>query len=164
MRVRCDSSRITAKDELQDLKITYHELMIQYYLPSAKYFEICQSYFSIYSTKLISDDTDATKWKAALKKTVLFLALSPFDSEVSDLMQRLKSDKKTLQLLSCKRLLDQLTTDELIRWPLSDAKEWQSDTVFQGDKGPQRFEDFHKRIVQHVCCSALSEVCCVCEA
>jgi 26S proteasome regulatory subunit N5 len=95
---------------------------------------------------------DPAQWKAALKKCVLFLLLSPFDSEVSDMLQRLKADKKLLALPAAKRLLDQFTTDELMRWPLPDQKEWQTDPIFdEKEKGPGRWEDFHKRVVQHVC-------------
>jgi len=137
-----------AKDDLQDLKIKYHELMIQYHLPTAKYFEISNSYREIFATPAIQADAD--KWKAALRKAVLFLFLSPFDSEVSDILHRLKLEKKLLALPSSKRLLDQFTTDELMRWPLVDQKEWQADTVFQDkEKGTQRWEDFHKRVIQH---------------
>lgn len=137
-----------AKEDMQDLKITYHELMIQFNLHTGKYFDICLSYREIFSTKVIQ--ADEAKWKAALKKCVLFLLLSPYDSEVSDVLHRLKADKKTLQLPAAKRLLDQFTTDELIRWPLPDQKEWQSDPLFgDKEKGVSRWEDFHKRVVQH---------------
>jgi len=136
------------KAELQDLKVKYYELMIQYYLYTSKYFEICQSYREIFNTKIIQDDP--VKWKAALKKAVTFCVLSPFDSEVSDILHRLKTEKKMLQLIGCKRLLDQFTTDELMRWPLQDEKEWRADPIFEEkEKGTQRWADFHKRVVQH---------------
>jgi len=141
------SSKTLAKEDLQDLKIKFHELMIQYHKHFARYLDICKSYLEIYNTKSVQDNP--ALWKEALKRAVLFLILSPYDADVSEILNRLKADKKILLLPASKAILEQFTTDELIKWPLLDEKEWKSDRVFEEEKGKERWDDFHKRIVQH---------------
>jgi len=141
------SAKSLNKDELQDLKLRYYDLMIQFHLHSGHYFDTCRAYEEIFRTKIV--ENDPVRSKEALKKTVLFLALSPFDSEVSDMLQRLMREKALLQLPVPKLLLENLTTEELMAWPLKDEAEWKSDDTFNGNKGPERWADFHKRIVQH---------------
>jgi len=121
--------------------------MIQYYKHFGRYLDICKSYLEIYNTKSVQENPPV--WKENLKRAILYLILSPYDAEVSDILNRLKIDKKVLLLPASKGLLDQFTTDELMKWPLLDEKEWRADKVFEEEKGKERWEDFHKRIVQH---------------
>ena len=101
---------------------------------------------------------DATKWKPALESVIVYLALAPFDNEVSDLLHRLvctlsrvcadglvpitslsphlcfvicsiKADKRTEDLPSFRALLTLLTTDEIIPWPVSQMRVSASDTI-----------------------------------
>eukprot|EP00823_Brevimastigomonas_motovehiculus_P002591 TRINITY_DN1566_c0_g1_i1.p1 TRINITY_DN1566_c0_g1~~TRINITY_DN1566_c0_g1_i1.p1 ORF type:complete len:453 (-),score=87.90 TRINITY_DN1566_c0_g1_i1:240-1598(-) len=136
------------KPDLQDLKLKYYELMIQFYTQKAAYLNICRAYLEMYNTPVVANDS--LKWKMMLKKTVMFAVLSPFDSEVSDIVHRLKEEKKLTQLPNVKSLVDQFVANELMSWPLRNAEEWSKDSFFMDDKlGKDRWDDFHKRIVEH---------------
>jgi len=92
---------------------------------------------------------DDSIWKNALRSGVMFAILSPYDSELSDLLHRLKADKSLNQLPDQKQLLEWFTTEELIHWTTTLQEQRKGDEIFQGEKGQERWEDFHKRIVQH---------------
>jgi len=141
------NAKTLAKEDMQPLKLRYYDLMVQYDLHSGRYFEVCHSYREIYNTPIVQ--AEPAQWQPALKNAVLFAILSPFDSEISDILHRTNADKKVLLLPNCKRLLDAFTTDELQKWPLPDEAVWKVEKVFTGEKGAERWNDFHKRVVQH---------------
>ena len=63
-------------DELQDLKIKFYRLMIEYHSLSEKSaFDICQHYHHVYDTPSVK--ADESQWKEALKSCVIFLIISP---------------------------------------------------------------------------------------
>lgn len=141
----------TLNDEkLQDLKLKYHRLLIEYHSHFNNYFLICKSYREIFNTPVIK--ADAKEWKQALTKAVQFLVLSPFDSEVSDILHRLKEEKKVSELPSIQAVLTHFTTDELMRWPFPVFEdEWKADSDFdtKAASSKDRYDDLHKRVVQH---------------
>jgi len=152
IRAEIISKKINPKnleaEDISDLKLKYYKLMIEFYLHSSNYFAICKSYKAIFDTKSVQDDP--AQWKQALKNVVIFLVLSPFDSESSDLMHRIKTEKKLTELVLPKVVLDLFTTDELMAWPLPSDAEWKQDAVFSDKaEGAKRLADLHKRVVQH---------------
>ena len=78
------------------MKLKYYNLMISFYKHSGNYLSICRSYKAIFATKSVQDDS--AQWQEILKNVVIFLVLSPFDSEVSDLLHRIKSEMKLQDL------------------------------------------------------------------
>jgi len=140
------NTKTLQEEKLQDLLLRYYRLMIDFHLHYQHYLDICKAYLEIFKTQ---DKESPDVWKPALKKAVIFLILSPFDSEVSDLLHRLKEEKKMAELPECKRLLEWFTTSELINWPIPNEGEWKSDDNFKGEKGDDRWNDFHKRVIQH---------------
>jgi hypothetical protein len=58
------------------------------------------------------------QWRRSLSSAIVALSLAPFDNEVSDLLHRVKGDKRTRELAAERALLELLTTDEIIPWPL----------------------------------------------
>ena len=94
---------------MQDLKLRFYNLMIEYHSHYNNYFNICKAYKEIYSTPDVQKDDK--QWRAvrertslaalaeprlcsrelaiqALHKAMLFMALSPWDAEISDLLHR----------------------------------------------------------------------------
>jgi len=136
------------KEDLQDLKLKHFKLMIEIYTNRDGYLEICKAYDSIYNTKLVQDDEKM--WSNALTRAIIFLSLSPFDHDVSELLERFKADPHTEQLPEYQSLLTALTTHEIISWPLSNEAALRAHGEFQAaDSAEKRWKDFHKRIVQH---------------
>jgi 26S proteasome regulatory subunit N5 len=142
------NTKILNDEKFQDLKLKHYNQMIEYHSQYNHYLDICKAYKEIYSTPCVQ--ADASQWKPALTKTVMFLCLSPFDSEVSDLLHRIKAEKKIEEMPTLQGILTQFTAEELMRWPVPYEAEWKSDPIFSsGPVGKDRWDDFHKRVVQH---------------
>lgn len=132
------------KEDLQDLKLKHYNQMIELYSNRDAYLDISKCYQSIYNTKIVQEDEK--QWSNALSRVVIFLALSSFDYEVSEMLERFKADPRIEQLSAFQALLTALTTQELIPWPLSIEQELKEHEEFQKK---DRWNDLHKRIVQH---------------
>jgi len=132
---------------MADLKLRFYDLIIQFHLHYGRYLDICKAYQQKLNTKLVTDDEKV--WATQFKKTVIFLILSPFDAEVAAILHTIKATNKLHKLVYCKQILDQFTIDELMKWPLDNEAEWKTDETFSGEQGKVRWDDFHKRIVQH---------------
>eukprot|EP01137_Pigoraptor_chileana_P012590 Opistho-2@65131 len=145
------SSRFFENSENQDLKLKYLRLMIQLgeeefsYLPTFKYYK------SIFETPSVLESEP--QWTEALKSAVLFAVLAPYDNEQSDLLHRLKEEKKLAQLPVYKELLTMFLTAEIMRWSKLEAaygQELRSTKVFgAGDAGARHWTDLRKRVVEH---------------
>lgn len=98
----------------------------------------------IYYTPKIQKDQ--ASWREALSQLILFALLSPFDSESSDVLNRLKVDKRVKYIPELQGLLEEYLSDELIQWPLKNEEAIRAYAIFQN---AQRWTDFHKRLVQH---------------
>ena len=81
---------------VQDLKLKYYQLMIQLDQHEGSYLAICKHYRAVYDTPVIKEDKD--KRTEALKCTVLYLILAPYDNEQSDLIHRIQTDKNLDEL------------------------------------------------------------------
>jgi 26S proteasome regulatory subunit N5 len=118
--------------EWQKIRLQYHQLMIRYNSFTDNYFEICKSWVEIFriasspvekqgeAKDLIPDAVSF--WKNALKQSVFYLLLSPWDSELSDLIFRIRSEKLLNDLTETpyvKDLVVQFTTQEIIRKSLT---------------------------------------------
>ena len=105
-------NRKTIEEEgYEDIKVTFYNMMIEYYMHEVDAWELCQCYFKIFDTS--TTKADAEKCKEALESCVVFLILSKFDNHVSDMMHRLK-------------LLKEVDDNELCKSTLSLLRPWRS--------------------------------------
>jgi len=142
--------RALKADDFQDLKLKYYELMIRYYSHENNFLEICRAYQAIYDTPTIK--ADRTKWEHYLQMIVIFVVLSPYDSEQYDLINRVYQDKNLNQLPKYRALLKYFLTMELMRWPIIKQlyePELSQLGVFSGDYGKQLWIALHHRVVAH---------------
>lgn len=109
------TNKALAKDEFQDLKLRYHELMVRYYSHQGEYLNICRSYRAMYETKLVQQDKN--RWQQILKLIVFYVVLAPYDNEQSDMMFHINEEKKLMEVPKYKKLLKYFITIELLRWP-----------------------------------------------
>lgn len=149
------SKKINTKffiDEKQhDLKLRYYELTILHALHSRKPLDVCKYYHEIYDTRQVKEDT--ARAGDTLRNIVVFLVLSPFDNEQSDLMARTEKIEDLDKVPEHKNLLKCFTTPELMRWPGIDALYSPilraTPTFDKSDEGDYRWEELHSRVVEH---------------
>lgn len=137
------TSKQTDKEEFQDLRLKYFNLMIELHTHKDEHLELCKAYDSIYRTKSVQEDEK--QWQQALSKAVIFLVLSPFDHDVSEMLERFKTDPKVDQLPAFKSALVAFTTHELIPWPPTFEQDFKQHSEFSSDK---LWESLHKRVIQ----------------
>ena len=122
----------------------------------------------------IKEDSATTssdgKWQPILRNIILFTVLAPHDNEQHDLLHRVLVDdeERLAQIPDCLNLAKCFTTPELTRWPrieslygpgLRETKVFGPDGTkgVEGDieetinagQGEKRFEELHKRVVEH---------------
>jgi 26S proteasome regulatory subunit N5 len=132
----------------QDQKIKHYTLQVELHSHRDAYLTICKAYQHIVNTPKVHEDN--AKWPELLKAAALFAILTPYDSEASDQLLRIKAMKHITDLPDEKKLLEQFTMDEIIYWPLSVEGSVRESTVFRdAEKGAKRWNDLHKRVVQH---------------
>jgi len=112
----------------QEIKIKYYKLMIEYHQHFAHYYDIAKAYREIFNTASVQ--ADPAQWKDALSKLVIYGILSPWDAELSDMLNRIKGEKKLDQLPAIKQVLTEFIGDEVMPWPLPTEAEWQKDSTF----------------------------------
>ena len=85
------------------------------------YLAIAQSYFAIFDTPSVQKELPehvhqyANKWVDVLKCVVIFVLLAPHDSEQSDFMNRVATQKLLDDLPDFKALLRLFLTDEIMK-------------------------------------------------
>lgn len=84
----------------QELKIKYYSLMIDYHKHFSHYLEITKAYREIFNTQSVQDKPE--QWKEVLSNLVIYGILSPWDAELSDLLNRISKEKKLEQLPAVK--------------------------------------------------------------
>lgn len=162
---------------MSQLKDQFYRLQIAYYTHSGDYFPIAKSWREILNDSSLNPNgtENSAAYREAASNTILFGILSPFDSELSDFLQRLKSEKRLSGLGIFKHLLDQFCGNEIIAWPIKYEKELKSHNIFSGKmEGDEetagseepaaaseessalrqanrfsRWSDLRKRVVQH---------------
>lgn len=110
------SSKSLADEEMQDVKLKYYKLMIQIYSHEEKLLDICRAFHAMYHTPKVQ--TAEAEWTNYLQNMVLWVVLSPYDNEQSDLANRISGDRNLEKIPAYKKLLQSFLTRELMRWPL----------------------------------------------
>ncbi|KAL2911978.1 proteasome regulatory particle subunit [Polyrhizophydium stewartii] len=135
-----------------DLKLRFYELMIQHSVHMDKHLDTCKHYRQLYDTPVIR--ADEKKWQEVLKHVVLFIVLSPYDNEQSDLIHRINEDPNLSKLVLFKEFLKCFITNELMRWPKIEeiyGTALKASSVFDAatDGGLKRYKTLHKRVIEH---------------
>ena len=145
-------------ESVQDLKLKYYELMIKIDQQDGNYLNICKHYRAISNTPIVKQDPK--KNAETLKNIVLYIVLSPFDNEQSDLIHRIKGEKDLEELPNYGEVLKFFTTTELINWRLfvqgfedilrsgTDACP-ATDVYSFSELGKKRWKDLKSRVVEH---------------
>lgn len=142
----------------QDLKLRYYKLMIELDDVDRNYLKACKHYRAVYSTPSIQEDL--AKKQEVMKNIVLYIVLSPYDNEQSDLIHRIAQEKFLEELTSYNDLLKLFNTAELINWSVLESQfqtvlragtpDCQATTVFANNEtGDQRWKDLKNRVVEH---------------
>lgn len=138
-------------EEMQDLKVRFYRLMIDYHSLENDPFELAQHYFAIYSTKCIEDDENERQ--TALASSAIFLVLSEYSPASSDMTHRILASESS-RLDECpeaKRCLQLFVRDEIIAYPLADQAAIESHVALS--RNPDIHDTWkkllHTRVVQH---------------
>ncbi|KAI8376518.1 PCI domain-containing protein [Radiomyces spectabilis] len=144
-----------------DLKLRYYDLMIQHALHENQYLNIHKFYKQVYDSETIQQDE--AKWKEAsfnhpsgmaLQNAVLFIVLSPYDNEQSDLLHRTFQDPHLAQIPLYNELTKCFVTTELMRWSAIEevyGHHLQQTMIFDksSEEGRKRWEELHHRVIEH---------------
>jgi 26S proteasome regulatory subunit N5 len=93
-------SRKHLKEEnMEEYKVKFFTLMTIYHRHDKDALELAKDYHAIYSTPHIL--ADEAKWVDALQSTVVFLALSAYDNDQQDMLNRINLDTNLEKLPAC---------------------------------------------------------------
>ncbi|KAI8805251.1 PCI domain-containing protein [Cladochytrium replicatum] len=155
-RMQIISKKISTKffenKENHDLKLRFYELMIQHALHEEAFLSVCKYYRAVYDTPSIQEDE--SKWVQVLANVILFVVLSPYDNEQSDLIQRIYADSNLSKIPHEKDFVKCFITNELMRWPkMEEVYGAALKQTFVFDKtteeGKKRWETLHQRVIEH---------------
>jgi len=132
----------------EKVKISFYNMMVEYYTKEKDAWEICLCYSKIYDTSITKAD-EATKM-AALESCVIFLVLSKFDNHASDMMHRLKLLKDVENNALCSNVITLFTTVEIIPHPFNGQELLEnhacfSKAFFDADSAAEFKKQFHVR-------------------
>ncbi len=97
---------------IQQLKVRFYELSIQYNGHNNNYLEMARNYRAIYESPEIASDEQA--WVSMLKKICWLVLMAPVDSDQVTLLQLTREDKKLSSLPLYKQLLHSFTKQEVV--------------------------------------------------
>ncbi|CAM9289227.1 unnamed protein product [Scytosiphon promiscuus] len=143
--------KVLLDDDMQDIKVRFYKLMIEYDTHEKATFDLCQDYHSIYDTPSVRDG-EGEGWKEYLRAAVLFLVLSPNSNHQQDMLFRVAAYKKLEDLPAYKTLVKLFTTPEIIGYPVENQEALEADPCLAAG-GPELLAkwkaDLKLRIVQH---------------
>lgn len=99
------SVRFFENSDHQQLKLKYYRYMIEMDEHERNYLNICRHYRAVYDTPSIQEN-EMEKLQT-LKNVALFIVLSPFDNEQSDLIHHILKEKTLKEIPKYKSLLEQ---------------------------------------------------------
>merc|ERR1719310_831890 len=141
-RTQIVSKKLSAKllndESFEDIKITFNEYMIQYYMHKEQFMDIFRAYNSVYNTSLVKNDS--ARAVEVLAKACSFLVLAQHDNEQHDFLHRLRDDSNMEKIPSWLKVFKLMTTNELIMWATIET-ELKADLAvgaFTGEKAGER--------------------------
>jgi len=136
-------------ESFEDIKITFNEYMIQYYMQKEQFMDIFRAYNSVYNTSLVKNDS--ARAVEVLAKACSFLVLAQHDNEQHDFLHRLRDDSNMEKIPSWLKVFKLMTTNELITWATIET-ELKADLAvgaFTGEKAGERWSTFKDRITEY---------------
>jgi len=160
IRTQIISKKINTKffedENTHDLKLKFYKLMVDMDQHEGNYLNICRHYRNILTTPSVQADELAKN--DYLRCAILYLLLSPYGNEMSDLLHRMLQDEKSLQNIpTYKILLEKFKNRELISWR-DLCKDYEKElksgpnptAVFDTSEfGVKRWNMFKNRVVEH---------------
>lgn len=151
IRLQIISRKISEKqinsEEWQDLKIRYYELLIELHTQQRDPWKLCMDYQAIFTTPTVQ--ADAEERSRVLSYMVLYMVLTKWGPEQSDLLRRTQSDKVMEDIPVMQTLLKLFTTDEIIYLPIPGDADISAHPVFTAKPEIDWTADMRKRIIQH---------------
>lgn len=146
------SVRFFTEEAQHDLKLTYYQLMIKLAEHDANYLDICKYNRAIFDTPTVQ--ADLTQWTTALQDAVMYVILSPYGNEQSDLVAHLRQEKKLKDIPVFQEILQIFTVIEVMPWNTFETTfghTLRNTSVFSAASAESvaRFEDLKKRVVEH---------------
>ncbi|KAJ9106080.1 hypothetical protein QFC21_001219 [Naganishia friedmannii] len=141
-----------------DMKLRYYELMIKLALHEDNYLDACKAWQEVWDTEEVKANEQQNM--QAMEHIIIFICLAPYDNEQSDMIQKLSSNPALKKCVQHYELLKSFITKELMRWPgveslygpvlrESDVFAPSSGAVGVEDAGNKRWENLHKRVIEH---------------
>jgi len=156
IRTQIISKKISTKyfdsKDTEELKLRYYYQMIELNLHHKDYLAVSKNYFEIYTTPVTKDSEE--KWKEALQKVVIYLILSEYNNEQSDMLARIKIDTNLSKLPYYQNVLLCFDTAELLNWSIlkevysRHLKSAAGETPSPLDK-EENWDVLQKRVVEH---------------
>jgi 26S proteasome regulatory subunit N5 len=116
IRTQIISKKISIKffenSDNQQLKLKFYEYMIEMDQHEGTYLNVCRHYRAIYDTPCIQEDS--AKKLMVLCHVALYVVLSQYDNEQSDLINRILKEKALEDIPLYKSFLELFTNMELI--------------------------------------------------
>ncbi|EPB69812.1 PCI domain protein, partial [Ancylostoma ceylanicum] len=149
------------KEDVQDLKLRFYNLMITIGLQDSKYLEVCRHYRAIFDTPKIAKDHD--KSRMVLKCAVIYCLLAPHTNEQWDLLNRIAIMRELELVPDYKALVELFINQELISWKNVIVRHYEKIlkkargtgvgyaiiAIFDGKDGEKRWKDLHMRVGEH---------------
>merc|ERR1712141_749620 len=153
------SIRFFENTDHQELKLKFYRYMVEMDEHERNYLNICRHYRAVYDTPSIQED--ALQKLQTLKNVALFIVLSPYDNEQSDLIHHILKEKNLKEIPKYKSLLEQFINQELIDQKKlvqlygpelkQGSKDSPPTSVFNemSEEGRKRWDDLKNRVVEH---------------
>ncbi|KAK5978154.1 Proteasome Regulatory Particle Non-ATPase [Trichostrongylus colubriformis] len=143
------------KEDVQDLKIRFYNLMITIGLQDSKYLDVCRHYRALFDTPKIAADTE--KSRLVLKCAVIYCLLAPHTNEQWDLLNRISLLRELELVPEYRTLLELFINQELISWKNVVVRVYEKTLkkapngtgIFDGKDGEKRWKDLHMRVGEH---------------
>jgi len=146
------STRYFEKDEAADLKLKFYRILIAVGVYENKYLDVCKYSHAVFNTKTIQ--ADKAEYTKPLEQVVVYLVLSPYDNEQSDLVARVAVEEKLKDCKAHKDLLEGFINQEIMPWGKVDTEAGPSlkatpDFSQSTEEGKKRYDDLRRRVVEH---------------
>lgn len=149
------ANKVTRKsiqtEDMEDIKIQYYDLMIQYHTHSKDAFALFQDYLEMYKTKTVSKVS--SKRSDVLSRAVVYLLMAPFRISTYQHIRDLIQNKHVREQLAVYHiLLVAFSTSEIIPWPFNEHRRGtlERNPVFAQDKESYWWDVLRKRVIEHV--------------
>ncbi|CAL8141397.1 unnamed protein product [Orchesella dallaii] len=151
----------SSEQEIQSLKSKFYKLMIQLDQHDGNFLSICRHFRAMIQSPLDEGNVaNQENFKHFQRSAAVYLALSPYDNEQSDLLYRMLEEKSMEDIPTYKSLLQLFKNQELIHWQQF-CQEYEAELKGQrnpeastgifdiSEGGNKRWENLKDRVVEH---------------